>query len=214
MQPLSKHLSHILWIGGSPDTGKTTIARNLAERHHLQAYHYDQHDLRHHELLATKDPKYKSFLAASLEERWVEPEPEALFQRMMQSFHDRFPLLIEDLIALPRDHRVIVEGFGLLPELLAPALMDPAQALWLVPTEAFKLASMKRRNKPSFRTQVSDPDRVKTNLIRRDQLLTGHLKTTVPKHRYSCYEVDGSRPVDEMTDLVEKHFIRFLRNKE
>lgn len=212
MQPLSKHLSHILWIGGSPDTGKTTIARNLAERHQLQTYHYDQHDLRHHELLATKNPKYKSFLAASFEERWVEPEPEALFQRMMQSFQDRFPLLIEDLIALPRHRRVIVEGLGLLPELLAPALIDPAQALWLVPTKAFKLASMERRNKPSFRTQVSDPDRVRTNLIRRDQLLTEHLKHVVPKHGYSCYEVDGSRPVDEMTDLVEKHFSRFLRD--
>ncbi len=67
----------------------------------MQIYHYDQRDLAHHEQLAQTHPAYQAFLAASLDERWVYPEPEELFQRMLQSFQDRFPLVIQDLIALP-----------------------------------------------------------------------------------------------------------------
>lgn len=167
---LKRLLSHMLWIGGAPDSGKTTAARRLAERYQWQTYHYDQHDRAHHEQLAKTRPEYRLFLDASLEDRWITPDPEALYQRMLRSFHDRFPLLIEDLLGLPGEPKIVVEGFGLLPELLAPLLHFPSQALWLVPTEAFKLASLERRNKPSWGRGVSDPERGRMNLIQRDQL--------------------------------------------
>jgi 2-phosphoglycerate kinase len=198
--------SHVLWLGGAPDSGKTTIAMKLAERYQLQIYHYDRHDLDHHQRLAMTNPVYELFLAASLDERWITPDPEDLFQRMLASFRDRFSLLIEDLVALPREQRIIVEGFGLLPELLALIQVDPARALWLVPTQAFKLASMQRRNKPSFGAQVSDPERAKLNVLMRDQLLTEFLKEQVSKYGYSLHEVDGSRTVYEMVDVVELHY--------
>lgn len=38
-----------LWIGGGQWAGKSTIARNLARRYGLTAYHYDYHDARGHE---------------------------------------------------------------------------------------------------------------------------------------------------------------------
>ncbi len=44
---LSEHnlrsvLAHVLWIGGAPDAGKTSIANLLAEKHQLQVYHFDR----------------------------------------------------------------------------------------------------------------------------------------------------------------------------
>jgi len=45
---------------------------------------------------------------------------------------------MEDLIAMPRERGIVAEGFGLLPEILAPLLSCPTQAIWLMPTEAFK----------------------------------------------------------------------------
>jgi adenylylsulfate kinase-like enzyme len=38
-----------LWIGGAQWAGKSTVARILAHRHGLTAYHYDYHDARGHE---------------------------------------------------------------------------------------------------------------------------------------------------------------------
>src|SRR6478672_1028456 len=100
-------LAHVRWIGGATDSGKTTIARLIAERHGLQLYHYDRTDLPHHERLAESSETYRTFLSASLEENWVIPQPEALARRTMQSFADRWPLVIEDLLAMPNDTMIL-----------------------------------------------------------------------------------------------------------
>lgn len=42
----SATLRGALWIGGDQWTGKSTIARLLADRYGLTAYHYDYHDAR------------------------------------------------------------------------------------------------------------------------------------------------------------------------
>jgi len=209
-QELRQALSHVLWIGGATDTGKTTVSEVVAERYDLQVYNYDRHDAPQIERLAQTSPRYRAFLSASLDERWVRPEPEELVQWHVQAFRDRFPLVVEDLLALPREPMTVAEGFGLTPELLSPVLSSNRQAIWLVPTEQFKWASMKRRNKPSFRDQVSNPERATRNVFTRDMLLAESVKAQVRSRGLTVYEVDGSRSVEEMTTLIEHHFEPFL----
>jgi hypothetical protein len=115
-------LSHVLWIEGATDSGKTTVSQLIAERRGLQSYHYDQHDLPQMERLAETLPRYRAFLDAPLDERWVYPRPEELLRRALQAFRDRFPLVIEELLALPRAPMVIAERFGLTLTLVAPLL--------------------------------------------------------------------------------------------
>jgi hypothetical protein len=172
----------------------------------MPVYHYDRRDLAHHEQLAETIPAHRVFLAASLDERWVYPGPEALFERTLRSFRDRFPLVIEDLLDYPRDRPVVAEGFGFLPELLAPVLFSSSQALWLFPTRAFKLASIARRGKPSFGPQVSEPERAKSNVIQRDILLANHMKVQAIQHGFKLVEIDGSLSPDGLVDIVEEHF--------
>lgn len=97
---MDERLSHALWFGGSTDSGKTSIARTLSEKHRLPVYHYDQADLRHHIRLAQTSPRYAAFLNSSMDERWVHPEPEELAERAWLGFRDRFRLATEDLAAL------------------------------------------------------------------------------------------------------------------
>jgi adenylylsulfate kinase-like enzyme len=40
-------LSHVLWIGGGPASGKSSIARELARRFDLQLYSVDERDATH-----------------------------------------------------------------------------------------------------------------------------------------------------------------------
>jgi len=209
-QQLRQALSHVLWIGGATDTGKTTIAQILAGRYGLQLYHYDRHDLPQIERLAETLPRYRAFLSASLDEVWVRPEPEDLLQFTLQAFRDRFPLVVEDLLALPRQPMVVAEGHGLTPELLSPVLSSGRQAIWLVPTEEFKRGSMKRRNKPSFRDETSDPDRATRNVFKRDMLLAEYVKAQAQVYGLTVFEVDGSRSAEGMAALVEQHFEPFL----
>jgi shikimate kinase len=204
-------LSRVLWIGGATDSGKTTVTRLIAKRHGIRVYDYDGRDLPQVERLARTSARYRTFLAASLDENWVQPEPDDLFQFTLQAFRDRFPLVIGELVALSEDCVVVAEGHGLIPELVAPLLASKRQAIWLVPTPEFKRASMERRNKPSFRDRVGDPARAMSNVYARDMLLADHISAQARARDLALYHVDGSLTAEEVAAMVEQHFGPCLR---
>jgi adenylate kinase family enzyme len=207
---MKRALAHVLWIGGATDSGKTTIAQLLAEWYELPVYNYDRYDFAHHYHLAQTLPAYRKMLNASPDENWILPTPKELMERTLRSFRDRMSLVIGDLRSLPRQSAIIAEGFGLIPELVMPLLTDPGQALWLVPSPAFKQASMERRNKPSFRDATRDPELARRNVYERDMLLAAYIKGDALSRGLIVYEVDGSQPAETMAHLVEHHFISWL----
>jgi len=47
MNDVRHMLRHVLWIGGPPDAGKTTVADLLGRAHRLPVYHFDRHEMDH-----------------------------------------------------------------------------------------------------------------------------------------------------------------------
>jgi hypothetical protein len=206
-------LSHVLWIGGGTDAGKTSVAKVLAQRHGLQLYHYDHHDLPQTQKLAETIPHYRTSLARPDEERWkrqMDATPQELMQRSLHHMTDRFPLVVEDLLVLPKQPMILAEGFGITPKFVLPFVSNPRQAIWLIPSEEFTWASMKRRNKPSWRNQVSDPERAFQNSFNRNLLLSAHFREEAVHYGLTVYEVEGIQTVEETADLIEQHFEPFL----
>jgi len=102
MSELKKQLAHILWIGGATDSGKSTVAQNLAQRYGISICHYDKDDARQIEKLANTIPQVRQFLEASLEERWIHPTPRMMFDHLLIVFQHRFQLVLESLLAIPK----------------------------------------------------------------------------------------------------------------
>jgi hypothetical protein len=207
-ESLRQALIPVLWIGGGTDAGKSTVSRIMAERYGLQIYDYDRRDIPQTNRLAETITHYRDLLEASDEALWIHPEPEALLYEAVQSFKDRFPLVIEKLLAMPKEPMILAEGSGLIPELIFPLLSDKYQAIWLVPTEAFKWSSMSRRRKFTW---MSDPERAIYNLFTRDMLLAKRVMERAELRDLRVQVVDGSRSVEEMADLVERHFKVYLQ---
>lgn len=201
-------LSAVCWIGGATDAGKSSIAQALSRNHNLPVYHYDAHDVRHHDVLAERLPDYAAFLTSSLDERWLDPTPEELASRAWQSFQDRFPLVLEDLttLSLPQGMPIIAEGFGLTPHLVSSVLHKASQFICLLPTDEFKLASMRRRNKGHFGGQVSDPQRAADNLRQRDRIIADRLREETRSMSGDIIEIDGSISVDELATMIGSRF--------
>lgn len=208
-QETRMRLAHVLWLGGAPDAGKTTIAKSIADRHGLSVYHYDRADAEHLQRLAADLPEARRFLEASLEERWILPTPQAMFETLCFLFPHRFRLVVESLLEMPRNPPILVEGFGLLPELVAPLLSEGHQVAWLVPGGEFKWASMSRRGKPSFASKTSDPEKARLNLFARDKLLADHYRRQASALGYRLLEVDGSQSMEELTNVVDAHFAQY-----
>jgi hypothetical protein len=153
-----------LFIGGGPGAGKTSISRALAYRWDLQLYNVDHRTYDHHHRLGAPEPD------------WTRT-PEQLVDDFVAASHRRWPLVLEDLAALPDSPTAIVEGPFVLPELVPPG----AQAVFLVPSEE----QIRRVRRERGSLPVAD----------RDVLLA---------QRIDGIPVD--RPLDEMIELVASQF--------
>lgn len=207
-------LSQVVWIGGSTDAGKTSVARMLAAKHGWQEYHYDRFDrLEWPGHWARIDPIRHPHLDAARgktrDAAWVETTLEEMVAEWLRSTPERFALTLEDLRALPATPPIVAEGYGFLPDLVRPLLSSPRQAIWLVSTEAFKRASYERRGKGRF-ADTSDPERARRNHVGRDLLLATEVRRQAVSLGLTVVEIDGTRPLQEITSLVEEHFAPYL----
>src|SRR4030095_1803681 len=115
---LCEQLQHVYWIGGGSAAGTSTIARRMAAKHGLQVYVTDDVMADHARRSTPEDsPLLHKFMAMDMDERWVNRSSET----MLDTFHwfhgEGFNTIIEDLLTLPREPAVVVEGFRLLPRL-------------------------------------------------------------------------------------------------
>jgi 2-phosphoglycerate kinase len=112
---------NILWIGGSPCSGKSSVSDLLANQYDLQLYRVDD-ALRHQlpRIVPARHPTLSAWLAASGDERWLKPI-DTLVGDAIGCYRDHFSLVAEDLFWLHEkcdgslDRPILVEGTALLP---------------------------------------------------------------------------------------------------
>ena len=207
---LAQEFAHVLWIGGSPCAGKTSIADALAMNYHGAVYHFDRMEPQHiAQTTARNNPELMAFLAMDMDERWLTRPPDEMAHNAMASWLARFPMVLDDLRAMPADTPIFAEGPGLFPECVAPLLVSPHQAIWLVTTEPFCLKVRQRRSGSSLET--SDPDFALRNIVQRDVLMARSVEWQASERQLACHAVDGSQTLAQMTVLIEQHFAPYLR---
>ncbi|MFC9929054.1 AAA family ATPase [Streptomyces sp. NPDC127190] len=206
---LAARLGNVFWIGGGSGAGKSTIARRLADRHGWRLYSTDDAMRDHAERTTAEDaPLLHAFIAMDMDERWVNRTPDV----MLETFHwyrgEGFGLIVEDLLRLPPEPCVVVEGFRLLPHLVQPLLAAPERAVWLLPTPAFRQAAFRSRSAPGegFLSKTSDPAKAGRNLAERDRMFTGRLEEEIRRLRLRAIHVDTTMTEAELTDQVSRAF--------
>jgi hypothetical protein len=201
---LAERLRHVRWIGGGSGAGKTTIAGRLAADYGLRLYSSDLEQSDHtRRSNPTDHPLLRAFLAMDMDERWVNRPPAV----MVKTFHgfagEGFGLILEDLLALPDEPRILAEGFKLLPRLVAPLLSGPNQAVWLVPIPQFRRAALDSRGSTwDIPGKTSNPERALANLLTRDRLFTDEVSKQAAALQLRVIEVDGSLSLDQLTKRV------------
>jgi 2-phosphoglycerate kinase len=197
-------LRHVYWIGGGSGGGKSTIARRIAARHGLRLYGTDDVMSDHASRSSREDsPLLSEFAAMDMDERWLNRSPEV----MLDTFHwfrgEGFGLIVEDLLRLPAEPSVVVEGFRLLPHLVKPLVAVPGHAVWLLPTPGFRRAAIEQRGSLwTIAGQTSDPQAALRNLLERDRMFTERLDEETRRLDLPVIEVDANTTEDALTERV------------
>jgi hypothetical protein len=132
-------MAPVVWVGGAPGAGKSTVARLLTCRYGLRLYAADARTWVHRDrALAAGNPAARRWEELGPSQRWLRPTAELL---AMSLHRDRGPMVLDDLAALPDRPLVVAEGTAL-PAYAA----DPVRAVWLLPTPAFQDAQLAARN--------------------------------------------------------------------
>lgn len=215
---ITRELSHIMWIAGSPCSGKSTISHTITRIYVFLDYHVDALARNHMaRRIAAGDAGATTFMKMNENQRWIERSVETLVQETIESWTEDFHLVIEDLLAMPKECLIVAEG-NFFPACVAPYLSHPHQAIWLVPTDDFceqarrqkQAALVERQKRHGVYNEGSDPEKRLRNLIDRDRQLARYVKRQAEELHLPLYEVDGSRSPAEMTELVERHFDPYL----
>lgn len=201
---LRGRLRHVRWLGGGSGAGKSTVARLLAARHGLRVYGCDEAMAGHvRRSTPAQAPLLHAFVAMDMDERWVERPPSVMLETFGWFRGEGFELIVEDLLALPDDRPALVEGFRLLPGLVAPLLDSPRQAVWLAPTAEFRRAAFEERGFTwTIPGKTSDPARALANLLARDRLFTEWMVGEARALGLTVVEVDGRSDIEAVARRV------------
>ena len=204
---MRERLSHVLWIGGGPQAGKTTLSRLLAGKWDLKIYNLDWHSV--HEPSLRPGPAVVAFKRLSMDERWAVPSAFDLLERSIAVWQEGFAVVIEDLLALPRSRTILAEGPGAFPWCVAPLLSSARQAIFLVPTpERREIVATRRWGAGQVERfpGIVERERALTNVSARDVLLDARIMSSCAELGLRCERLDGSLDLDDSLALVEDHF--------
>ena len=186
-------------IGGSPCSGKSTIAAHLAERYQLIPIKLD--DLvEGFTQAARRDGAPISTLREmrTADQIWLR-EPAAMAEEEWSFYEEIFPYLRQYLVE-NQDKPMILEGAGCLPHLIKSLNMDLSY-LCLTPTADFqKEQYAKREWVPYVLQNSSHPQLAFDNWMKRDILFAKRCRKEAERLSYPQLLTDGSRRIEEMTE--------------
>lgn len=196
-------LAHVLWMGGSPCSGKSSMAALLCERYDLAYYQCDAHFDAHQQAATSVDhPRLHALGGMTWDAIWMRPVAEQVADELA-IYREEFGLIVDDLRALPPDRPVLAEGAALLPELVRP---HSGMGVWVVPTPDFQLAQYRQREWiHGILDQCSDPDQAFQNWMARDVGFALKVTAQAAARDLPVITVDGRTSIVANADTAAQH---------
>jgi adenylate kinase family enzyme len=204
---IKRLLSQAFIVGGSPCSGKSTVARRLSREFKFQYYKVDDYESEHSERCdPILHPTMYKYAQMSWGEIWMRPVLDQVSEEF-EYYRERFEMIVQDLGKYDEDKTVILEGAAYLPELIEQNEVDLKRVIFMVPTWEFQLQHYRQRPWIHHILQAcQDPDQAFENWMIRDHLFGQEILRQSIAKGYQAILVDGSRTITERYTQIKAHF--------
>lgn len=192
----------IYYIGGSPCSGKSTVAGALAEQYGLAYFKADDYltDFTAQGAAAGL-PVCQRIQRMSADETWLRP-PETQCQEELDYYREIAPFVTAKLAEISAP-RIIAEGAAFLPCLMHGA----PHYLAITPSRAFQISRYRERPwMPHVLRDCSDKERAFANWMERDALFAENIRRQCEQLGLPHLLTDGSVPPEERLAQVAALF--------
>lgn len=208
---MSRHgdrlIDDIYWIGGSPCSGKSTVAARLAADHGLGSYCVDDHEQAHTKRAhPERQPTMYRLGTMAWDAIWSRPV-ECQVEEELAYYRERFAMVMDDLTAWDGTRPLVAEGAGLLPALLKELGIGGRRAYYLVPGRDFQLEHYARRPwVADILASCADPEDAFGRWMERDQRFGRQIARQARACGWPVQVIDGRQTVEQVGAAVERHF--------
>nr|WP_294486928.1 hypothetical protein [uncultured Anaerosporobacter sp.] len=200
-------MTDIYYIGGSPCSGKSTVAEIIAQKYGIHYYKVDDY----FESFTIKGAKLHYPICT----KQTELSPEQIWMRdsvlqneeEFQYYHEIFEFIQTDLLKYNEPRPIITEGAAYLPELMRQHNVTKDRYIAITPTKDFQISRYKKREWVPFVLEgCSDTQKAFENWMDRDLLFAQEVRHQCQVLNYSSILIDGTIAVDKIVSLVCAHF--------
>lgn len=192
----------VFYIGGSPCSGKSTVAEALSARFGLAYFKADDHlETFTARGAAAGLPVCQRILRMSAEETWMR-SPQVQCREELDYYREIAPFVTEMLAGISAP-RIIAEGAAFLPGLMT----DASHYIAITPSREFQISRYRARPwVPHVLRDCSDKERAFSNWMERDALFAEEVRQQCAQLGYTCLLTDGSVQPEERLAQVAAHF--------
>ena len=194
------------FIGGSPCSGKSTVAEILAEKYDLYYFKVDDFLEEYTRLGAAKGYVIcKKQEDMGPEQIWMR-EPQLQCEEELTFYEEVFEFVMADLEKI-NAKGIIAEGAAYLPKLMKKLGVSKDRYLSITPTKEFQVEHYSQREwVPYVLEGCSDKEKAFANWMERDALFAKEVQRQCAEEEYVSIVNDGNIGVDEMVGMVVVQF--------
>lgn len=201
---------NIYYIGGSPCSGKSTIAEMIAQKYNL--YYFKVDDFLDNFIARGAEKGYDICTKQSnlsFEQIFMK-NPDVLCEEELQIYSEIFEFIREDMQAIclqNNENGIIAEGAAFLPRLMKQEKIPQNRYISITPTKEFQIEYYKKREwLPYILDGCSDKEKVFLNWMNRDAMFAEDVRNQCEEIGYLSLVTDGTVSSDEMFETVCEHF--------
>ena len=194
------------FIGGSPCSGKSTVAEILAEKYDLYYFKVDDFLEEYTKMGASKEYAIcKKQEDMGPEEIWMR-EPQLQCDEEFTFYEEVFEFVMADLEKI-KAKGIITEGAAYLPSLMKACAIPVNRYLSITPTKEFQVSHYRQREwVPYVLEGCSDKEKAFENWMERDALFAKAVQQQCLHLEYLSLINNGTMPIEEMMAHIATHF--------